>query len=231
MLAAGLFPFEPIDPGRNLALQAAEQWVEARPAAGQAAEVTVEKRIPVAAGLGGGSADAAAVLRAMNELWGRPFAPEDLAVMGARIGSDIPALLDGGAVVMRGRGEMVQPATVAEMWWVLVPQAFPVATADAYRWWDRDGGPTGADPSPLLEAAASGAVGDVATLMFNDLEGPVVRRHPALEDVRSALLRAGALGAILCGSGATVAGLARDEAHARAIAAEIPSAIAVSGPG
>ncbi len=231
MRPAGSIQFEPIDPRRNLAFLAAEDWVETRWTAGEAAEVIVEKRIPVAAGLGGGSADAAAVLRGMNEVWGEPFGPEELATMGARIGSDVPALLDGGAVVMRGRGEIVEPATVAQMWWVLVPQPFPVSTADVYRWWDEDGGPTGPNAAPLLEAAAVGDVDALAGLVFNDLQGPVFRRHPELEEVRSDLLRAGALRAILCGSGPTVAGLARDEAHARAVAARIPSAIAVSGPG
>ncbi|MDP9340697.1 MAG: 4-(cytidine 5'-diphospho)-2-C-methyl-D-erythritol kinase [Actinomycetota bacterium] len=231
MRAAGSFEWEVIDPDHNLALIAAREWVAARGRPTEGAAVTVEKAIPVAAGLGGGSADAAAVLRAMNELWGRPFGDEELCAIGARVGSDVPALLTDGPVVMRGRGEIVEPARVAGLWFVVVPQPIPVSTADAYRWWDEDGGTTGPDAAPLLLAAAAGDVDALAGLMFNDLQGPVVRRHPQLEEVRANLLRAGALGAILCGSGPTMAGLARDEAHAHAIAARVPSAIPVSGPG
>src|SRR5204863_5390366 len=121
---------------------AAREWTEATRTAGRGAEIIVEKRIPVAAGLGGGSADAAAVLRAMSAVWGESLRQEELAAIGARIGSDVPALLNGGSVIMRGRGELVEPATVANMWWVLVPQDFPLATADVYGWWDQDPGAT-----------------------------------------------------------------------------------------
>ena len=87
------------------------------------------------------------------------------------------------------------------------------------------------DMQAVIETAAAGDVDAVAALMFNDLEPVVLRRHALLSDVRSALNEAGALGVILCGSGPTMAGLARDEAHARAMAAQVPSAVAVSGPG
>jgi len=230
MEAAGTMEFEPIEPRRNLALRAAEEWIRARGEPGEAAEVHVEKRIPVAAGMGGGSADAAAVLLAMNEVWGSPMSHEDLLALGARLGSDVPALLAEGPVVMRGRGEIVEPAEVATTGWVLVPQPFPVSTTDAYRWWDEDGGATGPDPGSVLDAAARGDAERLAGLVFDDLQAPVLRRHPELEEVRAALLRAGALAAILSGSGPTVVGLAGTRQHAAHIAKQVPSAIAVSGP-
>jgi 4-diphosphocytidyl-2-C-methyl-D-erythritol kinase len=223
--------FEPIDAHRNLAFIAAREWVSARGDMAEGADISVEKVIPVAAGLGGGSADAAAVLRGLNELWGRPFGAQELSTIGARVGSDVPALLAGRPVLVRGRGEIVEPARVSTMWWVLVPQRFPVSTSDAYRWWDEDAGEPGPDPGPLLEAATRGDVDVVARLAFNDLQAPVLRRHPALEDVRAGLVRAGALAALLCGSGPTIAGLVRTKQHAAAVARRVPSAIAVSGPG
>ena len=206
MEAAGTMEFEPIEPRRNLALRAAEEWIRARGEPGEAAEVHVEKRIPVAAGMGGGSADAAAVLLAMNEVWGSPMSHEDLLALGARLGSDVPALLAEGPVVMRGRGEIVEPAEVATTWWVLVPQPFPVSTTDAYRWWDEDEGATGPDPGPALEAMASGSLSLDGSLVFNDLEGAVTRRHPEIGQAKEALIEAGVIAAVMCGSGPSVAG-------------------------
>jgi 4-diphosphocytidyl-2-C-methyl-D-erythritol kinase len=176
------------------------------------------KRIPVAAGLGGGSADAAAALLALDELWGcTQHAGEELLAMAAQIGSDVPALLTGGpAAVIRGRGEIVEPVEVPPSWWVLLPLPFPVAVTDAYRWWDEDGGVS-------LPAGASGR-------FVNDLEPPVSRRHPEIRDAEERLLAAGATAAIMCGSGPTVAGLADDEAHAERIAEVLPGSIPVSAP-
>jgi 4-diphosphocytidyl-2-C-methyl-D-erythritol kinase len=227
MRAAGLRHYEPIDPDRNLAMVAARAWMAARGRSSEGAAITVEKAIPVGAGLGGGSADAAAVLRAMNELWGSPLTSADLSAIAARVGSDVPALLVDGPVLMRGRGEIVEPASVAGMWFVLVPQPYPVSTAEAYRWWDEDGGITGPDPTPLLEASRRGDAEALAQLVFNDLEEPVIRRHPHLESVRADLLRAGALAALISGSGPTMIGFVRTRQHAAAVARQIPSAIAV----
>src|SRR5207302_982495 len=84
------------------------------------ADIELEKRIPVAAGLGGGSADAAAALLALDELWGCGLDGEALLALGATVGSDVPALLHGGAVIVRGRGEIVEPVSVGPAWWVLV---------------------------------------------------------------------------------------------------------------
>ncbi|HEX5950257.1 MAG TPA: 4-(cytidine 5'-diphospho)-2-C-methyl-D-erythritol kinase, partial [Actinomycetota bacterium] len=140
--------------GLNLALVAALALGDACPDAG-GAEIVVEKRIPVAAGLGGGSADAAATILALNELWGCGVDEGTLAELGERIGSDVPAMLAGGPVLMCGRGEIVAPAEVATLHWVLVHFDFGVRSPDAYRWWD-EARSTGPDPGSLLEAAAAG---------------------------------------------------------------------------
>ena len=132
---------------------------------------------------------------------------------------------------MRGRGEIVEPVLVGGLWLVLAPQAFAVSTADAYGWWDEDGGVTGPEPARLLECAARADVDALAEVMFNDLQPSVLRRRPGLDSVRGNLMEAGALAAMLSGSGPTMLGLVRNRQHAAAVARRVPSAIVVSGPG
>jgi len=201
----------------------------ARACGSSGARIRLEKRIPVAAGLGGGSADAAATIGALNDLWECGLTGEQVMKVAAGIGSDVPALLHGGPVVIRGRGEVVERADVAPTWWVLVPQSFEVPTADAYGWWDLAGS-TGPDPAPLLEAARTGGIAELAGLLFNDLEREVAVRLPAVADAERAALEAGALGVVMSGSGPTVAALVHDEDHARRIAANLPGSIPVSAP-
>jgi 4-diphosphocytidyl-2-C-methyl-D-erythritol kinase len=154
------------------------------------ADFELEKRIPVAAGLGGGSSDAAAALTALNDLWGCALERSVLREIAARIGSDVPAMLEGGPVLVTGRGEHVEPHPPVALDLILVPFDFGIKTADAYRWWDEDGGPKSPDgPHP------------------NDLEEPVMRRHPRIRDAKELLLQGGATTAFMCGSGPTVAGV------------------------
>ncbi len=215
--------------GMNLALVAALALADACEHSG-GAEIRIDKRIPVAAGLGGGSADAAATLEALNELWACELEPATLAEIGARIGSDVPACLAGGPVLMSGRGDLIAPAEVGRLHWVLVKFDFGIRSPDAYRWWDDDGAPTGPDPAALLDAAAAGDAETLGALLFNDLEGPVFARHPEIGEAKGRVLAAGALGAVMSGSGSSVAGLARDDAHARKLAEKIPGAIVTYGP-
>ncbi len=214
--------------GLNLALVAALALGDACPDAG-GAEIVVEKRIPVAAGLGGGSADAAATILALNELWGCGVDEGTIAELGERIGSDVPAMLAGGPVLMCGRGEIVAPAEVAPFHWVLVHFDFGVRSPDAYRWWDESRS-TGPDPGGLLDAAAAGDAEALGPQLFNDLEDVVFARYPVIGEAKAGLLAAGALGAVMSGSGSSVVGLARDEAHARALASAIPGALAIAAP-
>jgi 4-diphosphocytidyl-2-C-methyl-D-erythritol kinase len=215
--------------GLNLALVAALALADACPDAG-GARIEIEKRIPVAAGLGGGSADAAATLLVLNDLWGCDLDPATLAGVAERIGSDVPAMLAGEPVLMSGRGELLAPAACASYWWVVVPHGFGVRSPDAYRWWDEDGRSPGPDPDPVLHAAAVGDPEGLAPLVFNDLETPVVRRHPEIGASRDRLLEAGALGALMIGSGSSVVGLARDREHAESVAASFEDAVVAVGP-
>ena len=215
--------------GINLALVAALALADACAEAGGAL-VEIEKRIPVAGGLGGGSADAAATLLALNELWWCEVDAATLEQIGERIGSDVPAMLSRESVLMAGRGERLAPAEVPPFHWVLVRLGFGVRSPDAYRWWDEDGAGTGPDPDALLAAATAGDAEALGPLLFNDLERPVAVRHPEIGEATRGLIESGALGAIMSGSGSSVIGLARDEAHARELAAGFDGAEPVVGP-
>jgi 4-diphosphocytidyl-2-C-methyl-D-erythritol kinase len=155
---------------------------------------------------------------------------EALADIAARVGSDVPAMLAGGPVLVQGRGDVIDPVTVDRLWWVLRSFDFGIRSPDAYRWWDEDGAPSGPDPAPLLLAATKGDPETLGPLLFNDLERPVFARHPDLPEAKAALLEAGALGAVMSGSGSSVVGLARDQAHAGSLAKRWPSARVVAGP-
>jgi 4-diphosphocytidyl-2-C-methyl-D-erythritol kinase len=221
----------PIDPGVNLATRAVLLAAGDRPGAdggGVGASVELTKRIPVAAGLGGGSADAAAALRAVHELWGSDEGRS--AAIALELGSDVPALLMGGPVLVGGRGDRLDPVHAVPTWWVLRPFGFGVSAADAYRWWDEDGMVTGPDPGALLAAVETGDVELMGDALANDLQTPVVARHPEVADALDGCAALGALGVVMSGSGPTVAALARDRVHAHELAAAIPGSLVVSGP-
>jgi 4-diphosphocytidyl-2-C-methyl-D-erythritol kinase len=197
----------------NLILRAADALARRTDATGFA-DVVLEKRIPVAAGLGGGSADAAATLHALNDLWGSRLSHEELRTVGAEVGSDVPALLAGRPVLARGRGESIEPLQLPSMRWLLLPFSFGVSTRDAYAWWDEEGG-TGPDPGQLIDVARQGDVEQVGRLLFNDLEPGVLRRHPEIVEAKQRLLDAGAAGVVLCGSGPTLAALMGEDRDLR----------------
>ena len=216
--------------GMNLALVAALALAETCGEPRRGADIAIAKRIPVAAGMGGGSADAAAALHALNELWGCGLDRETLMTIGERVGSDVPAMLAGEPVLMRGRGERLTPVRVATTWWVVRPFGFPTRSPDAYRWWDEDGAVSGPDPGALIAAAEVGNVELLGHALYNDLEAPVARRHPEVADAKAAFLDAGAPGAVMSGSGPTVVALARHLGQADRLAEAVPGSFVVSGP-
>jgi 4-diphosphocytidyl-2-C-methyl-D-erythritol kinase len=193
------------------------------------AEIVLEKRVPVAAGLGGGSSDAAAVLKLLNELWSCGLNQASLREVGARVGADVPAMLADEPVLIRGRGEDVTPVMASPMFWALKPLPFPVSASDAYAWWDQDPS-TGQDPGALIAAAETGDLELVGDAMFDDLQAPVASRHPRIEEIVHSFRLAGAHGAIMSGSGPTVVALARDAAHAQHLADAVPGSFVVSFP-
>lgn len=174
--------------------------------------VTIRKRIPVAAGLGGGTADAVAALRGLCRLWGRAPSAVRLHALAAAVGADGPFFLTGGAVLGMGRGDETYPlADFPRRYWVAVAvPPYGVSTAAAYGWLDDDrasggeGRPAGAaDPPPAPFAGAAFVFGGLR----NDLEGPVARRRAGIGEAAGLLSDAGACRAGMTGSGSAVFGL------------------------
>jgi 4-diphosphocytidyl-2-C-methyl-D-erythritol kinase len=191
------------------------------------ARVELDKRIPVAAGMGGGSADAAALLRALGRL--HDVATQDLLEVAAEVGSDVPGLLIGGAVHVSGRGERLAPVHAQTTTWVVRPFPFGVSTPDAYAWWDAAPA-TGPDPGALIAALETGNDELLGSALYDDLQGPVIERHPQVGEAIEGFAVAGALGAVMTGSGPTVVALARHLGHADALAAAVPGSFVVTGP-
>jgi len=215
--------------GDTLVDRAARAWAQETGRGMPDAAILVDKRIPVAAGLGGGSADAAATILALDELHGTGFPAETLLGIAAAVGSDVPALLLGGPVYADGRGERVTPVHAQTTHWVVVPASFAVRTPDAYTWWE-ERAETGPDPGVVIAALEAGNDEILGPAMYDDLQPEVEARHPEVADTIAALLEAGALGAVMSGSGPTVVALARHMAHADQIAEAVPGAFVTSGP-
>jgi 4-diphosphocytidyl-2-C-methyl-D-erythritol kinase len=217
-------PSVPVD-DRNLVTRAARALWSALGKAGDPRGVSIHlaKHIPMQAGLGGGSSDAASALLALARLW-EPRGPRaDVAGIAARLGSDVPYFLLGGTALGLSRGEDLYPLDdLPPFWVVLALPAFGVATADAYRWFDEDRRRrAGARPGPAgVVAAWRGR----PLVLLNDLEGPVARRHPEIGAARRALESAGARAAAMTGSGSAVFGLFAGEAPARRAARAVAEA-------
>jgi 4-diphosphocytidyl-2-C-methyl-D-erythritol kinase len=187
--------------------------------------VTVEKRIPVAGGLGGGSADAAATLRAANRIAGEPLSLDELQRLGAPIGADVPSQIDPAPALVTGAGEVVEPLALPELWLVLVPSTEGLSTAAVYAEHDRGAEPREPlDPDALRDLAGAGAAA-LAPAMENDLEAAALSLRPERGATLDALRDAGALAARLSGSGPTAFGLFEDRAAAEAGAETVPGAL------
>jgi 4-diphosphocytidyl-2-C-methyl-D-erythritol kinase len=183
--------------------------------------IRVTKNVPIAAGLGGGSANAAGILHVLNDLWRVGLDRESILVEAAKLGSDVPYCIGGGTALATSRGEkLTQLPPVSDLWFVLGVSYEPLLTREVYALWDEIGGEE-AQTAPMTLALGSGDVQEIASLLHNDLEQPAFKLRPDLRGKKDVLLEAGALGALLSGSGPTVFGLAWDEAHARDIAGRV----------
>ncbi len=206
----------------NLALRAARILRE-RYAPGRGVHISLAKRIPIAAGLAGGSADAAAVLTGLNEMWGLGLSVETLRAIGVELGSDVPFVLTGGTMSATGRGEVLRPLEpLRETWLVLLHPPMEVSAARVYNHVmlkktreERIDGTTKTFRN-TLETLSRGLLPDV---LHNAMEIPVFSEYPQLAVWKQRLLDAGCAGAAMSGSGPTLYGLCKDEAHAKAIAA------------
>lgn len=199
----------PLD-GANLVWRAAVALWTGLGRAGEPCDtvVALEKRIPLEAGLGGGSADAAAALHALARVWGGAPMPL-LREVAAAIGSDVPFFLSGGTALGLGRGDEIYPLVdLPRHWVVIVRPPFGVSTAEAYAWYDEDraaGVREARDELQILPVPWPTR----AAQMINDLEPPVLRRHPEIGALKVALRDGGAVAAAMSGSGSAVFGLFR----------------------
>jgi 4-diphosphocytidyl-2-C-methyl-D-erythritol kinase len=206
---------------RNLVWRAAE--LLARQAGVPAdADIGIAKSIPAAAGLAGGSADAAAALVALDALWGTRVAREDLTELAAQLGSDVPFSLHGGVALGAGRGERLTPVLARRPWhWVLGIAGEGLSTPAVYGELDRlraagrlPEGTELAAAEPVISALRGGTAPTLAAALTNDLQAPALSLRPALRRALRAATDAGAAAALVSGSGPTVAALAEDEAAA-----------------
>jgi 4-diphosphocytidyl-2-C-methyl-D-erythritol kinase len=213
---------------RNLAWRAAERLAEH---VGRAPDVSImiDKSIPVAGGMAGGSADAAAVLVAMNSLWELALPRRDLRMLAAQLGSDVPFALHGGTALGTGRGEEL--ATVLSrntFHWVLAFAHSGLATPAVFAELDRlreVGNPPQLDePGPVLAALAAGDPEQLAPLLGNEMQAAAVSLDPALRRALRAGAEAGALAGIVSGSGPTCAFLCASQTSATDVCAQLSGA-------
>ena len=196
--------------------------------------VTIRKGIPVAGGCAGGSADAAAALVGCDALWGTGLPKDELAMLGARLGSDVPFSLHGGTALGTGRGDRLTPVLGQGSYsWVLALSEGGLSTPAVYGQLDkqRETGPVGVvrDPADVLSALRQGDAVALGRALGNDLQAAAVALKPALRLLLETGRDLGALGAVVSGSGPTVALLARDEGHAVALAAALAGQGVCSG--
>ncbi|UZN04270.1 4-(cytidine 5'-diphospho)-2-C-methyl-D-erythritol kinase [Cellulomonas sp. S1-8] len=225
----------------NLALRAARA-VAQRAGVDEAVHLHLVKGVPVAGGMAGGSADAAAALVACDALWGTGLSRDDLLELAAELGSDVPFSLVGHTAVGQGRGHLLTPAlSRGEFHWAFAVQDRGLSTAAVYEAYD-DLVAEHVDPLddeqdvPLMQALLAGDAAALGAALHNDLETAALELDPALTEPLAVATDAGALGVVVSGSGPTIAALARSRQHALAVAAALTAAgvadrvLTASGP-
>lgn len=200
-------PFIPGDE-RNLAVKAALCYLEAIGRQGQGALIEIQKAVPVGAGMGGGSSDAAAVLRAMNALFDHALSTGELERLSCSVGSDVAFCVAGGTALATGRGEKLEalPA-LPDCAFVVCKPEFSISTPELFRKLDQMPLRRHPDTAGLMAAIREGQLGQVCRRMYNVFEDVDDRRMRTVADIKSRLLDAGALGAVMTGTGSAVFGV------------------------
>ena len=219
MLKGIPWPFSLGKPEDNLVTRAALLLKEATGYSG-GARLTLEKNIPIAGGLGGGSSNAASVLHGLNRLWKTGLSRDELMDLGARLGSDIPALVHGGMVCMEGRGDQITPVFLnseCSLWMVLINLGLGISTTDVYSRYTQDltSGIAEAKFKNILSGIKKGCRNTIADGLYNALQKPVFRKYPLLKIIKNKLEQAGAIGVLLSGTGSTIFALVQDADHGR----------------
>jgi 4-diphosphocytidyl-2-C-methyl-D-erythritol kinase len=182
-----------------------------------AVSIYLRKRIPVAAGLGGGSSDAASVLIGLNSLLGARLPDEQLRRIALTLGADVPFFISGEPAFAEGVGEILTPlAAIPKLWLLLINPGIHIPTPWAYKNLDLTTEKVAAKLPFLYKSAA-----DVCAILANDLEPVAMHRHPVINDVKEMLVAKGALGSLMSGSGSSVFGIFEDESAAKRAFANI----------
>ncbi len=197
---------------RNLAWQAAN-LLKQRFQVTQGVSIYITKRIPVAAGLAGGSSDAAATLKGLNQLWSLGLGLDELAALGAEIGSDVPFCIYGGTALATGRGERIQPiASPPPCWVILAKPPIGVSTADTYRKLSFDS-INHPKTKMMIEMLNRQDYNGICSELSNVLESVTLSSHPEVQHIKDQMQRFGADGVLMSGSGPTVFGLVERESR------------------
>ena len=209
-----------LSPGADNLVYRAAELMRLRGGVRSGVKVLLKKSIPVAAGLGGGSADAAAALKALNEMWGVGLSMSELILLGEQLGADVPFCLMGGTALASGKGEQVlRLPPCPPLGLVLVKPPFSVSTGSVYqafRFGQRIRRP---DNRAMIEAIRANDASGIVSCLANALESVTTRMHPEITGIKEKLIKAGASGALMSGSGPTVFGLTQDLASAWSVAA------------
>ena len=207
--------FLPAD-GNNLAQKAAQAFRSVT-GKGEVLDIHIDKRIPVCAGMAGGSSDAAAVLRAMNEMYRTELSPLELAKIGEQVGSDVPYCVVGGTALVEGRGEYVTPLpSLPPCHIVVCKPPFPISTPQLFGRVNVKKITRRPDNQGMVEALHRGDLTGVARRMYNVFEDVLEPRHrQTVDEIKATLIEHGALGAVMSGSGPTVFGLYEDQGKAQ----------------
>ena len=215
--ALRLFCDPPLPGGQNIAARAVQMF-KARCGLEAGVEVRIEKRIPVGAGLGGGSSDAAAVLHGLNKLFAAALSPGQLHEAAAALGSDVSFFLHGPAALMSGRGEKIENLTPREGFiLVLVSPGFPISTAEAYRWFDEEEEHNLRTCSPEDLKVQFEEKAPESWRFFNSFQSSIESRYPVIAEIVGELSQSGARPVTLSGSGSSVVGVFTDIKAARAV--------------
>ena len=192
----------------NLAWKAAGVFYRSIGKDPQGITIRITKRIPMEAGLAGGSADAAAVLRALNAHEGSPYSVEELAALGAKIGSDVPFCVFGGTALAKGRGEVLTKLTsMPQCFYCIVKPDFSVSTPVLFAAIDQEETMTHPDTEGMLNALKNGDLMHVAGYVSNVMEPVVAKEHPEILMIKDTMDSCGACGCAMTGSGSAVYGI------------------------
>lgn len=201
---------------RNLAVRAARQFLDAAGEPGQGVEISMKKRIPVGAGMAGGSADAAAVLRGMNRLYGGRFSTAELETIAAGIGSDVAFCVAGGTALAHGRGELLSRLPdMPECYFVICKPGFSISTPELFRSIDSAPLRHHPDTAGILDSLDRGELEGICRRLYNVFEDVSDRRIKTVGEIKSRLLDCGAAGAVMTGTGSAVFGIFTDAATAQ----------------